>query len=62
MLEFLSLTFKYSFQQPSIAGFGSCLEIWNALVDYVQGAMEIDKEGGKGILSRCMDIYKLSLR
>lgn len=52
LLEFLSLTFKYSFQQPSIAGFGSCLEIWNALVDYVQGAMEIDKEGGKGILSR----------
>jgi len=52
LLEFLSLMFKYSLMQPSITGFSSCLEIWASVVDYIQGSMELNKEGGKVLLSR----------
>jgi len=52
LLEFLSLMFKYSFMQPSIAGFSSCLEIWDTVVDYIQAGMEMNKEVGKSLLSR----------
>ena len=52
LLEFLSLMFKYSFQQPSIQGFSSCMEIWCTVVEYIQGSVELNKEEGRILVSR----------
>ncbi|XP_071749050.1 exportin-6-A isoform X2 [Lepeophtheirus salmonis] len=35
MMDFLSLLFKYSFQQPYLEGFFSCLEVWGLFIDFV---------------------------
>ena len=35
VVDFLALLFKYTFKQPSIEGYYSCLDIWNVFLDYV---------------------------
>jgi hypothetical protein len=35
MLDFLALLYNYTFMQPSLDGFLSCLEIWGIFLDYL---------------------------
>ncbi|XP_033630549.1 exportin-6-like [Asterias rubens] len=35
VLEFLTLLFKYTFQQPSHEGYFNCLDIWAIFIDYL---------------------------
>ncbi|XP_038064327.1 exportin-6-like isoform X1 [Patiria miniata] len=35
VLEFLTLLFKYTFQQPCHEGYFSCLDIWTIFIDYL---------------------------
>ena len=39
VLEFLSLLFKYTFEQPRRESYLECLDIWMVCVDYVNGAV-----------------------
>jgi hypothetical protein len=50
LLEFLSSMFTYTLLQPNIHGFSSCLETWGFVVDYIQGAMAIEKSQGEALL------------
>lgn len=37
VLELLTLLFKYTFKQPQLEGFFSCLDIWGVFLDYLIG-------------------------
>lgn len=39
ILEFLSLLFKYTFDQPRIDDYLECLEIWTVCLDYIGGTL-----------------------
>ena len=52
LLEFLALIFKFTFQQPSLLGYKSCLDIWSGLLDYVQGCVENRKDSGEEIIKK----------
>jgi len=46
VLEFLGLLFKLTFQQPSVQGFYSCLDIWGCVIDYIQSSIDMNREDG----------------
>ena len=52
LIEFLALIFKFTFQQKSVRGFRSCLDIWSCLVDYIQGSMETRPDCGAEVLKK----------
>ena len=52
LLEFLALIFKFTFDQKSLRGFRSCLEIWSSLVDYIQGSLETRADSGEEVLKK----------
>ena len=52
LLEFLALIFKFTFDQRSVTGFRSCLEIWASLVDFIQGSMETRADSGEEVLKK----------
>ena len=52
LLDFLALIFKFTFEQKSVRGFRSCLDIWSSLVDYIQGSMETRPDSGEEVLKK----------
>ena len=45
IIPFLSLLYQYTFMQTSLEGFLSCLEIWEAFLDYLLSQQENNQSG-----------------
>lgn len=55
VVEFLSLLFRYTFNQPTHEGYFACLDIWSVFLDYLSGKIRSRMADKKGVLERYKD-------
>ncbi|GIX90391.1 exportin-6 [Caerostris extrusa] len=56
ILEFLALLFKYTFQQPTLDGFYSCLDVWNVFLDYLSYKLKNENNNYEMTLNKYKDV------
>ena len=44
MLDFLSLLFRYTFQQPNVDAYFSCLDVWSIFLDHLTAKLGCDDQ------------------
>ncbi|XP_063040204.1 exportin-6 [Engraulis encrasicolus] len=62
LVEFLSLLFKYTFNQPTHEGYLACLDIWSIFLDYMTTKIRSRLADSDSVLNRYKDALVLLLR
>ncbi|KAJ8284173.1 hypothetical protein COCON_G00030230 [Conger conger] len=60
-VDFLALLFKYTFSQPTLEGYFSCLDIWVIFLDYLTAKIQSRFTDRDGMLNKYKDVLVLLL-
>ncbi|KAJ8364159.1 hypothetical protein SKAU_G00129900 [Synaphobranchus kaupii] len=61
-VDFLALLFQYTFNQPTLEGYFSCLDIWAIFLDYLTTKIKSRFTNRDGMLNKYKDVLVLLLR